>query len=92
MFNETTVGSYFTGLVILTKAIPPELTDANGDQVRLGIMQCLKDASAELKLGREVNWDAEAEPADVVPISRAALKQLTDAAAAMQATLAEVAQ
>lgn len=80
MLNKTNLGDLFTGLVILTHSIPETLTDANGDNLRDCFMQTLRDAEAELDLGREVNWDAAGEPADVVPVDRQTLHQLDLAA------------
>lgn len=79
MLNKTALGEYFTGLVILTNSIPETLTDANGDNLRDCFMQTLRDAEAELDLGREVNWQAAGEPADVVPVNRQTLIQLNAA-------------
>ena len=73
MINKSSIGDYFTGLVILAHSIPSQLTDANGDNLQDDFMQTLRDASDELELGLEVNWDAEGEPADVAFIGRKAL-------------------
>lgn len=80
MLNKTALGEYFTGLVILTKAIPDTLTDADGDPVRDCIEQTLHDAADELELGQEVNWNAQGAPADVVPVDRRALARVQSVA------------
>lgn len=85
--NKQALGELVTYLVITTRSIPTDLRDANDDPLQAGMMQLLEDLAAELELGREVHWDAEGSPADVVPIRRAALKQLTDALAMINAAL-----
>lgn len=77
MINKTNLGDLFTGMVILANSIPASLTDANGDNLRDGFIQSLHDASDELELGREVNWNATgAAPDDIIPIKRSTLAEL----------------
>ncbi|WP_390409924.1 hypothetical protein [Lacticaseibacillus jixiensis] len=90
MLNKATLGEYFTGLVILSKAIPESLTDANGDPVRAGIWQQLHDAADELELGAEVEWDAQGEPADVVEVPRTLLRQVHEAGDELSLVLADL--
>lgn len=76
MLNKTNLGDLFTGLVILTHSIPETLTDANGDNLRDCFIQSLHDASDELELGREVNWNATGAPDDIIPVRRSTMAEL----------------
>lgn len=85
--DKQTLGEYVTYLAIIAHSIPRDLRDADGEPLQAGMMQLLEDITTEFQLGRAAHLDAAGAPADVVPIQRTALKQLTEAAATINAAL-----
>lgn len=85
--DKQTLGEYVTYLAIIAHSIPASLRDADGEPLQAGMMQILEDIATEFQLSRYAHLEATGSPADVVPIRRATLKQLTDAAAMINAAL-----
>lgn len=85
--NTTYLGELLTGVVIAAGAIPSDLHDANGTDIRGFIIQTVHDIADELELGREVNWDAVSEPANVAVIERDTLHEIQSVAQALKLAL-----
>lgn len=85
--NTTYLGELLTGVVIAAGAIPSDLQDANGTDIRGFIIQTAHDIADELELSHEVNWDAVSEPANVAVIDRDTLHQIQSASKALEIAL-----
>lgn len=85
--DKQTLGEYVTYLAIIAHSIPTSLRDEDGEPLQAGMMQLLEDIAAEFQLGRYAHLEAAGTPADMVPIQRTALKQLTEAAATINDAL-----
>lgn len=90
MLNKTYLGEVVTGLVIIAHSVPEGLTDANGDNIRDGLMQGLHDAADELELGSEADFNAQGAIADIVTVDREKLAQVQGFGDALAAALEEL--
>ena len=80
MLNKTYLGEIVTGLLIIARSIDRDTVDANGDNIRAGLLQGLRDLESVLQLGSEVNWQAQGALADTVQVDRGTLTRLHTAA------------
>lgn len=80
MLNKTYLGEVVTGLLIVARSIDHNAVDANGDNIRAGLLQGLRDLEGELQLGSEVNWKAQGAPANTVQVDYGTLTRLHAAA------------